>query len=98
MLLCLRGNENSESSGLFVMLFATLLCVSIFYIEFHSFPYLHGIDCFSFCLTFKRIAELGGGKYEAAVYAAQCSNLKRMLPICTDWEVYTSLTSSYLII
>lgn len=34
----------------------------------------------------ERIAELGGGKYEAAVYAAQCSNLKRMLPICTDWE------------
>ncbi|KAJ0007608.1 hypothetical protein Pint_29221 [Pistacia integerrima] len=24
--------------------------------------------------------------YETAVYAAQCSNLKHMLPICTDWE------------
>lgn len=34
----------------------------------------------------ERIAEQAGGKYEAAVYAAQCSNLKRMLPICTDWE------------
>ncbi|XP_040956395.1 nuclear pore complex protein NUP107 [Gossypium hirsutum] len=30
--------------------------------------------------------EQNGGKYEIAVYAAQCSNLKRMLPICTDWE------------
>ncbi|XP_057535635.1 nuclear pore complex protein NUP107 isoform X2 [Amaranthus tricolor] len=34
----------------------------------------------------ERIAEQGGGKYEAAVYAAQCSNLKRMLPTCMDWE------------
>jgi hypothetical protein len=37
----------------------------------------------------QKIAELGG-KYEAAVYAAQCSNLKRMLPLCTDWEVLFS--------
>lgn len=37
----------------------------------------------------QKIAELGG-KYEAAVYAAQCSNLKRMLPLCTDWEVFFS--------
>lgn len=35
----------------------------------------------------KKIAEVDGGKYEAAVYAAQCGNLKRVLPICTDWEV-----------
>lgn len=34
----------------------------------------------------ERISEQGGGKFEAAVYAAQCSNLKRMLPLCTDWE------------
>ncbi|THG15317.1 hypothetical protein TEA_008785 [Camellia sinensis var. sinensis] len=34
----------------------------------------------------QRIAEQDGGKYETAVYAAQCSNLKRILPICTDWE------------
>ncbi|XP_074268244.1 nuclear pore complex protein NUP107 [Silene latifolia] len=34
----------------------------------------------------ERIGEQGGGKYEAAVFAAQCSNLKRMLPVCTDWE------------
>ncbi|KAI9102934.1 hypothetical protein K1719_023373 [Acacia pycnantha] len=33
----------------------------------------------------EKIAELGG-KYEAAVYAVPCSNLKRMLPLCTDWE------------
>ncbi|KAJ1407061.1 Nuclear pore protein [Sesbania bispinosa] len=38
----------------------------------------------SYCAS-EKIAELGG-KYEAAVYAAQCSNLKRMLPLCTDWE------------
>lgn len=34
----------------------------------------------------EKIAEQESGKYEAAVYASQCSNLKRMLPICTDWE------------
>ncbi|KAF8379915.1 hypothetical protein HHK36_027380 [Tetracentron sinense] len=33
----------------------------------------------------EKIAEQGG-KYETAVYAAQCSNLKRFLPICMDWE------------
>ncbi|XP_073219812.1 nuclear pore complex protein NUP107 isoform X2 [Cicer arietinum] len=38
----------------------------------------------SYCAS-EKTAELGG-KYEAAVYAAQCSNLKRMLPLCTDWE------------
>ncbi|THG22923.1 hypothetical protein TEA_026970 [Camellia sinensis var. sinensis] len=32
------------------------------------------------------LQEQDGGKYETAVYAAQCSNLKRILPICTDWE------------
>jgi nuclear pore complex protein Nup107 len=26
------------------------------------------------------------GKHEAAVYAAQCGNLRRMLPVCFDWE------------
>lgn len=35
----------------------------------------------------KRIADQDGGKYEAAVYATQCSNLKRILPTCMDWEV-----------
>jgi len=35
----------------------------------------------------KKIAEQNGGKYEMAVYAAQCGNLKRLLPICTYWEV-----------
>lgn len=39
----------------------------------------------SYCAS-ERIAEQNGGKYEMAVYAAQCSNLKRLLPICTDWE------------
>ncbi|CAN0877923.1 Nuclear pore complex protein NUP107 [Linum grandiflorum] len=34
----------------------------------------------------EKIAEQNGGKFEAGVYAAQCSNLKRMLPVCTDWE------------
>lgn len=40
----------------------------------------------------KRIAEQDGVKYETAVYAVQCSNLKRILPICTDWEVYLYLS------
>ncbi|KAK3198179.1 hypothetical protein Dsin_021594 [Dipteronia sinensis] len=39
----------------------------------------------SYCAS-EKIAEQDGGKYERAVYAAQCSNLKHMLPICTDWE------------
>ncbi|XP_012484825.1 nuclear pore complex protein NUP107 [Gossypium raimondii] len=39
----------------------------------------------SYCAS-ERIFEQNGGKYEIAVYAAQCSNLKRMLPICMDWE------------
>ncbi|XP_057746155.1 nuclear pore complex protein NUP107 [Arachis stenosperma] len=38
----------------------------------------------SYCAS-EKISELGG-KFEAAVYAVQCSNLKRMLPLCTDWE------------
>ncbi|XP_077236432.1 nuclear pore complex protein isoform X2 [Tasmannia lanceolata] len=39
----------------------------------------------SYC-TSEKIAEQDGGRYEAAVYASHCSNLKRLLPICTDWE------------
>ncbi|CAK7356484.1 unnamed protein product [Dovyalis caffra] len=39
----------------------------------------------SYCSS-EKIAEQNGGKYEVAVYAAQCSNLKRMLPVCTNWE------------
>ncbi|KAG8090488.1 hypothetical protein GUJ93_ZPchr0011g26904 [Zizania palustris] len=39
----------------------------------------------SYCAS-EKIAEQGGGRYEMAVYALQCSNLKRILPICTDWE------------
>lgn len=39
----------------------------------------------SYCAS-EKIAEQDGGKYEAAVFAAQCSNLKRMLPVCSDWE------------
>ncbi|XP_048234183.1 nuclear pore complex protein NUP107 [Ricinus communis] len=39
----------------------------------------------SYCAS-EKIAEQNGGKYEVAVYAAQCSDLKRMLQICTDWE------------
>ncbi|THF98523.1 hypothetical protein TEA_001166 [Camellia sinensis var. sinensis] len=36
--------------------------------------------------------EQDGGKYEMAVYAPQCSNLKRILPICTDWEAYSNIS------
>lgn len=38
-------------------------------------------------ILLQKIAEQDGGRYEMAVYALQCSNLKRILPICTDWEV-----------
>ncbi|XP_042452752.1 nuclear pore complex protein NUP107-like isoform X1 [Zingiber officinale] len=39
----------------------------------------------SYCAS-EKIAEQDGGRYEMAVYAAQSSNLRRLLPICTDWE------------
>ncbi|CAL5379580.1 unnamed protein product [Camellia sinensis] len=39
----------------------------------------------TYCVS-ERIAEQDGGKYETVVYAAKCSNLKRILPICADWE------------
>ncbi|CAN6373285.1 unnamed protein product [Urochloa humidicola] len=39
----------------------------------------------SYCAS-EKIAEQDGGRYEMAVYALQCSNLKRVLRICTDWE------------
>ncbi|ERN05569.1 nuclear pore complex protein NUP107 isoform X1 [Amborella trichopoda] len=39
--------------------------------------------CFS---AAEKIAEQDGGRYETAVFAVQCSNLKRLLPVCTDWE------------
>ncbi|KAL5538285.1 hypothetical protein UlMin_046327, partial [Ulmus minor] len=39
----------------------------------------------SYCAS-EKIADQDGGKFEATLYAAQCSNLQRMLPTCTDWE------------
>ncbi|XP_047940183.1 nuclear pore complex protein NUP107 [Salvia hispanica] len=39
----------------------------------------------SYCAS-EKIAEQDGGKYESAVYASKCSNLKRLLPVCTEWE------------
>lgn len=39
----------------------------------------------SYCAS-EKIAEQGGGRYESAIYAARCSNLKCLLPICADWE------------
>ncbi|GAB2268971.1 hypothetical protein Dimus_003906, partial [Dionaea muscipula] len=45
----------------------------------------------------ERIARQEDGKYEAGVYAALCSNLKHMLPICTDWEsACWAMTKSWL--
>ncbi|GKV47672.1 hypothetical protein SLEP1_g54549 [Rubroshorea leprosula] len=38
-------------------------------------------------VSLQKIAEQDGGKYEAAVYAAQCNSLKRILSVCSDWEV-----------
>ncbi|CAN8269358.1 unnamed protein product [Cochlearia groenlandica] len=39
----------------------------------------------SYCAS-EKIAEQDDGKHEVAVFATQCSNLNRILPICTDWE------------
>lgn len=50
----------------------------------------------SYCAS-EKIAEQDGGKYEMAVYAVQCSNLKRLLPVCTDWEsACWAMTKSWL--
>ncbi|KAL9274262.1 Nuclear pore complex protein NUP107-like protein [Drosera capensis] len=50
----------------------------------------------SYCAS-ERIAAQEDGKYEAAVYAALCSNLKRMLLVCTDWEsACWAITKSWL--
>uniref|UniRef100_A0A0A9EP24 Nuclear pore complex protein n=1 Tax=Arundo donax TaxID=35708 RepID=A0A0A9EP24_ARUDO len=50
----------------------------------------------SYCAS-EKIAEQDGGRYEMAVYALQCSNLKRVLPICTDWEsACWAMTKSWL--
>ncbi|KAK1434256.1 hypothetical protein QVD17_11176 [Tagetes erecta] len=50
----------------------------------------------SYCAS-EKIAEQGSGKYEAAVYAFNCSNVKRILPMCTDWEsACWALTKSWL--
>ncbi|KAI3521334.1 hypothetical protein L1887_10797 [Cichorium endivia] len=50
----------------------------------------------SYCAS-EKIAEQESGKYETAVYAANCSNVKRLLPICTDWEsACWALTKSWL--
>ncbi|PWA80951.1 hypothetical protein CTI12_AA191640 [Artemisia annua] len=50
----------------------------------------------SFCAS-EKIAEQESGKYETAIYAANCSNVKRILPICTDWETACwALTKSWL--
>ncbi|KAF3792303.1 Nuclear pore complex protein [Nymphaea thermarum] len=38
-----------------------------------------------FCAS-EKVAEQEGGKFEAAVFAIQCSNVKRVLPVCKDWE------------
>lgn len=37
----------------------------------------------------KKIAEQNGGKHEVAIYASNCGNISRMLPICGDWEVFS---------
>ena len=39
-----------------------------------------------FCASEKIGESVDEGKHEAAVYAAQCGNAKRMLPVCFDWE------------
>lgn len=40
----------------------------------------------SYCAYIDRISEQEGGKYKTDVYVAQCSDLKCIFPICTNWE------------
>ncbi|KAL8230247.1 hypothetical protein R6Q57_000025 [Mikania cordata] len=50
----------------------------------------------SYCAS-EKIAEQESGKYETAIYAINCSNVKRILPMCTDWEsACWALTKSWL--
>ncbi|KAK9066146.1 hypothetical protein SSX86_013467 [Deinandra increscens subsp. villosa] len=50
----------------------------------------------SYCAS-EKIAEQESGKYETAIYAVSCSNVKRVLPVCTDWEsACWALTKSWL--
>ncbi|XP_076889384.1 nuclear pore complex protein NUP107-like isoform X2 [Bidens hawaiensis] len=50
----------------------------------------------SYCAS-EKIAEQESGKYEAAIYAVNCSNVKRILPLCSDWEsACWALTKSWL--
>ncbi|KAJ9568502.1 hypothetical protein OSB04_004468 [Centaurea solstitialis] len=50
----------------------------------------------SYCAS-EKIAEQESAKFETAVYAANCSNVNRILPICTDWEsACWALTKSWL--
>ncbi|KAI3786220.1 hypothetical protein L1987_45355 [Smallanthus sonchifolius] len=50
----------------------------------------------SYCAS-EKIAEQESGKYETAIYAVNCSNVKRILPMCTDWEsACWALTKSWL--
>ncbi|PWA96674.1 hypothetical protein CTI12_AA037420 [Artemisia annua] len=41
-------------------------------------------------------SEQESGKYETAIYAANCSNVKRILPICTDWEEKVTMVTNTL--
>ncbi|MFS7974637.1 putative nuclear pore protein [Helianthus anomalus] len=50
----------------------------------------------SYCAS-EKIAEQESSKYETAIYAVNCSNVKRILPMCTDWEsACWALTKSWL--
>nr|XP_043615139.1 nuclear pore complex protein NUP107 isoform X2 [Erigeron canadensis] len=50
----------------------------------------------SYCAS-EKIAEEESGKFEAAIYAVNCSNVNRILPMCTDWEsACWAMTKSWL--
>ena len=61
-----------------------------FFFNFTSLVHSFGI------LLFQKIYEQNGGRYEMVVYALQCSNLKLILPVCTDWEVCCDLGYFFL--
>ena len=80
------------------------VCFFLFEIVLHMFK-----NCSDFSLTsllwythlelivlFQKIAKQDGGRCEMAVYALQCSNLKHILPVCTDWEVCCDLGCFFL--
>ena len=91
---CFRGELYSYSRVCF-FLFDTVLYMFKNCSDF-SLTSLLWYTHLELIVLFQKIAKQDGGRCEMAVYALQCSNLKRILPVCTDWEVCCDLGYFFL--